>query len=50
MQKVTQSLGVSKRPVRSANPDRVGVDDDRYRLPVAGDGHFLAREHTVEDL
>ena len=35
--------------VGAANPDRVGADDDRDRLPVAGDGHLLAGEDTVED-
>ncbi len=50
IEKVTQTLGIRERSVSPPNPDCIGADDDRYRMSVAGDGHFLAGEHTVEDL
>ena len=46
----TQPLGVPERSVGPPNPEGVGTDEDRYRLPVTGNGHFLAGEHTVKEL
>lgn len=47
---LTQPFGVGERVIRSPGSNRIGSDDHGDRLAVAGDGHFLAREHAVEDV
>lgn len=47
---VAESLRISEGPVSPTNPNRVRPNDHRDSFAVAGDGHFLTREHTVEDL
>ena len=47
---VAQPFGVTECSVGATNPYGVGSDDDRNRLSVPGDGHFLAGEHPVKEL
>ena len=50
VEEVAESLSISEGPISSTNPNGVGANDHRHCFAVAGDGHFLTGEHTVEDL
>jgi hypothetical protein len=48
-QQIAHSLGIGQRLIGTSHSHRVGSDDDCDRFAMAGDCHFLAGEHPVEN-